>query len=112
LRAALIAQSDRPAGEQPASEIWHCFDYRALSKHPGLVRYFMLTDVILVRQGILCAGDTTLEAGKASYADDGTLKEAVFDGAGTIHQCRSWPVIKEVMVSRRASNLSFSIVDA
>jgi hypothetical protein len=71
----------------------------------------MLTDIRLVRQAILCAGDTTLEAGKASYADDGTLKEAVFDGTGTTHQCRSWPVIKEAMASRRPFNLSFSIVD-
>jgi hypothetical protein len=71
-----------------------------------------LTDILLVRQAILCAGDTTLEAGKASYAGDGTLKEAGADGAGTIHRCRSWRVIEQVMTSRRPSNLSFSIVDS
>ena len=64
--------------------------------------------MLLVRQSVLCAGDTTLEAGEASYNADGTVKEAVFEGAGMVHQCRSWPVIKEAMGSL---NLSFGPVD-
>jgi hypothetical protein len=64
-----------------------------------------------VQQAIICTGDTILEAAKASYAEDERLKEAVFDGVGTVHQCRSWAVIKEFMTSRRPSNLSFSIAD-
>ena len=68
----------------------------------------MDTDMLLVRQSVLCAGDTTLEAGKASYNGDGTVKEAVFEGAGMVHQCRSWPVIREAMGSL---NLSFGLVD-
>jgi hypothetical protein len=59
-----------------------------------------------VRQAIICAGDTTLEAANASYAEDERLKEAVGDGVGTVHPCRSWAAIKEFMTVRRPSNLS------
>jgi hypothetical protein len=68
--------------------------------------------MLVVRQAILCAGDTTLEAGETSYADDGALKKDVFGGAGTTHKCRSWPIIKEAIASRRPFNLSISIRDA
>jgi hypothetical protein len=113
LRTELIAQSGQSNAEQPPNQIWHCLDYRACPTALDLGR-FRKTDFCfaLVRQAILCAGDTTLEPGEAQYNEHGTPIAAVFDGLGATHQCRSWDAIQEATNSRRVSNLSFSIVDA
>ena len=57
-----------------------------------------------VRQGILCAGDTTLDHAKFTYDEDGTVLGGVFTGAGSIHQCRDWDAIKSFLVDHRSSD--------
>ena len=60
----------------------HCFDY--------------------LRQGIMCAGDLTLES--ARVEKDGSRIQV--DGWGIAHQCRDWNAIKTFAIEHRASNRS------
>ncbi|RFU30988.1 hypothetical protein B7463_g5374, partial [Scytalidium lignicola] len=78
---------------------YHCLDY---SKHPSNYNLVFLSLAyakemsVLVRQSILCAGDTTLD-----YANvpDGTGRATGgFSGAGSKHQCRDWNIIRDFLI--------------
>jgi hypothetical protein len=55
----------------------------------------------LVREGVLCAGDTTLEPGLIYF--DHQLNHSVFlwEGAGTMHKCKDWNHIASFLTERR-----------
>ncbi|KFY51133.1 hypothetical protein V496_08914 [Pseudogymnoascus sp. VKM F-4515 (FW-2607)] len=63
---------------------YHCLDY--------------------IRQGILCAGDTSLEFVKAEYDDFGNVRSSSVDGAGVAHVCRDWGVVREALEERRVDD--------
>ncbi|OBT75185.1 hypothetical protein VF21_06105 [Pseudogymnoascus sp. 05NY08] len=63
---------------------YHCLDY--------------------IRQGILCAGDTSLEFVKVEYDDFGKVRSNSVDGAGVAHICRDWSVVREALEERRVDD--------
>ncbi|KAJ0336017.1 hypothetical protein COL154_012701 [Colletotrichum chrysophilum] len=64
-------------GDDGSDHTWHCFHY--------------------LRQGILCAADTTLEAGGTSKKLPNGDKVAT--GGGTVHTCRDWRQVHDWMES-------------
>lgn len=58
-----------------------------------------------VRQGILCAGDTTLEEFKAVRDGEGDGEGGAgsffVDGMGVGHRCRDWGAVREFLVRNR-----------
>ncbi|TVY89605.1 Oxidase, partial [Lachnellula willkommii] len=67
-----------------AGHEYHCLDY--------------------IRQGILCAGDTTLDHAEIEYNPDGSERKYGFTGADATHRCRDWEAITEVLVEKRLDN--------
>ncbi|RHZ67120.1 hypothetical protein CDV55_107929 [Aspergillus turcosus] len=67
-------------GDDGSDHTEHCFHY--------------------LRQGILCAADTTLEAGGASMELPNGEKVAA--GGGTVHTCRDWRQVYDWMESQHA----------
>ncbi|KFY14148.1 hypothetical protein V492_02825 [Pseudogymnoascus sp. VKM F-4246] len=63
---------------------YHCLDY--------------------IRQGILCAGDTSLEFVKVEYDELGKVKSSSVDGDGVAHVCRDWGVVKEALEAKRVDD--------
>jgi len=61
-----------------------------------------------VRQGILCASDSTLAWSTGTLLDDGFYK-AKFNGVGTVHQCHNWEATKEFLVEHRAKDWNGTI---
>lgn len=49
--------------------------------------------LILVRRGIICAADTTPEAGKTKLSPDGRLHWS-FDDWRQEHRCRDWDAVE------------------
>jgi hypothetical protein len=58
----------------------------------------------LVRQAVLCAGDTTLDFAEATIGADGKEHRYGFSGANSKHQCRDWEAIKAFAVEYRTGN--------
>ena|ERR1700760_1216161 len=65
---------------EATDHIPHCFEY--------------------IRQGIMCAGDTTLEK---SRIEDGEVTRDV-DGWGVQHECRDWQAIYQWANENRSDN--------
>lgn len=66
---------------------WHCVDY--------------------IRQGIMCAADTTLDFAETAHVDaaDGTVsKSRGFTGDNSTHQCRDWDAMVDWAVENRAGD--------
>lgn len=63
--------------------------------------YYLLLTAGIVRQAILCAGDTTLD-----HADvlDASGRPTGFTGANSAHQCRDWDAIKAFLIENRYGN--------
>jgi hypothetical protein len=59
---------------------------------------------VVVRQGILCAGDTSLEFVKVQYDEFGKVKMSSVDGAGSTHVCRDWSVVRAVLEEKRVDD--------
>ncbi|KAF5857327.1 hypothetical protein ETB97_005942 [Aspergillus alliaceus] len=72
IRAVLVNEDNR------SDHMAHCFHY--------------------LRQGILCAADTTLESGGTSM--DLANGDKVATGAGTVHTCRDWRQVHDWMESQ------------
>ncbi|KFX94862.1 hypothetical protein V490_04118, partial [Pseudogymnoascus sp. VKM F-3557] len=72
------------AAQGGSGHAYHCLDY--------------------IRQGILCAGDTSLEFVKAEYDDFGKVTSSSVDGAGVAHVCRDWSVIREALEAKRVDD--------
>ncbi|EGX95202.1 hypothetical protein CCM_03474 [Cordyceps militaris CM01] len=71
-------------GEEPlysSGHAYHCLNY--------------------LRQGVLCAADTTLEYGHPVWNKEKTSMEYDFAGNGVVHQCRNWNTVKEFLVNHR-----------
>ena len=59
----------------------------------------------IVRQAILCAGDTTLDfADDILRTADGAIGRAGFTGANSTHQCRDWDAIRVFAVETRSGD--------
>ncbi|KAG0652442.1 hypothetical protein D0Z07_1046 [Hyphodiscus hymeniophilus] len=64
----------------------------------------------IIRQGITCAGDTTLAFGEKVRREDGSLRTR-YDGIGTVHNCRDWEVVKEQLEAHQVFNMAGSLVE-
>ena len=78
---ASITGRERKTDASADRHIVHCLDY--------------------VRQGILCAGDTTLEEFKAVKDAEGVVVSYFIDGMGARHQCRDWGAVREFLERNR-----------
>jgi hypothetical protein len=58
----------------------------------------------IVRQAILCAGDTTLDHAEIEYNPDGSERRYGFNGGNATHRCRNWGAIRRVLVDKRFDN--------
>ncbi|KAK4444362.1 hypothetical protein QBC34DRAFT_498378 [Podospora aff. communis PSN243] len=70
-------QSNTPIVDSVDNHVDHCFDY--------------------LRQAIMCSADMTLE--KARVDPDGHRRRV--DGWGTMHKCRDWGRVREIVEERR-----------
>jgi hypothetical protein len=79
---------------------YHCLDYST-----SCIKRQSSTPINerIVRQAVLCAGDTTLDHAAVTKYADGTERRLGFTGANSTHQCRSWDVIKALLVANRSS---------
>ncbi|KAJ5578187.1 uncharacterized protein N7459_007151 [Penicillium hispanicum] len=92
LRSALVAyrKGDEPM-DHDAKHLTHCLNY--------------------IRQGILCAGDTTLEPASGKVVINGELT-TTFTGEGAVHQCKDWSSVKDFLTEKRVDNSRSSIAGA
>lgn len=80
--ASITGRARRETDASADRHIVHCLDY--------------------VRQGILCAGDTTLEEFKAVKDAEGLVMSYFIDGMGARHrQCRDWGAVREFLERNR-----------
>jgi len=60
-----------------------------------------------IRQGVLCAGDTTLDyADDKTFALDGSVTRYGFTGANSTHQCRDWDTIRAFAENHRSNEMT------
>lgn len=64
----------------------------------------ILADEEVVRQAVLCAGDTTLDHAAVIKDADGSERRSGFTGANSTHQCRDWEAIKIFLIENRSGN--------
>lgn len=84
-----------------ATHISHCFDYiRQVSKAAPLESFLRPLHRITLEQGVMCAGDTSLEK---AIDLNGTRKPG-FNGWGISHKCRDWRTIYQFAQRHRASD--------
>lgn len=60
----------------------------------------------IVRQAVLCSGDTTLDHADVVIDANGSDKKSGFTGTNATHQCRDWESIKTFLVDNRASDMT------
>jgi len=58
----------------------------------------------IVRQGVMCAGDTTLDHAEIIIDENGSDHKSGFTGANATHQCRDWDAIRTFLIEHRAGN--------
>jgi hypothetical protein len=59
---------------------------------------------VIVRQSIICAGDTTLDFAEIVRGSDGIERRLGFTGSNSTHICRSWDAIKAFAVENRSGD--------
>ncbi|KAJ6206034.1 hypothetical protein PSV09DRAFT_2007766 [Bipolaris maydis] len=79
----------------------------AYARHERLENYYdsdahMRHCLNILRQGIICASDTTLAFSKPTGKTKDGLFTAKFNNIGTVHTCRSWDAVQEFLVEHRA----------
>jgi hypothetical protein len=95
---------------------YHCLDYSTFP-HPPLFSSSPLSNLYtylhhesatvdenIVRQAVLCAGDTTLDYAGIVIGDDGSQRRLGFSGEGSTHQCRDWDAISSWAVKNRSGD--------
>lgn len=66
-----------------------------------------------VRQGILCASDTTIEWGLPNLDQHGKQHGPfVVSGEGSVHQCRDWNSVKGFLEAHRGLDNKHDILPA
>src|SRR4051812_25278592 len=95
-----VGDKSRYAGD---GHEYHCLDYSEIFKFLCNLSIMLLT-VHLVRQAILCAGDTTLDHADIVIDANGSDRLSGFSGSNSTHQCRDWDAIKSFLIDNRAGD--------
>ncbi|PYI28111.1 hypothetical protein BP00DRAFT_273046 [Aspergillus indologenus CBS 114.80] len=81
LRDVIVKVDNKNTTGKVDKHVFHCLDY--------------------LRQGIICAGDTTLEWARVRRHANGDFAGYFFDGRGSVHQCRDWTTIMGILEENR-----------